>query len=105
MEFVIKLSNDLKIDAAKKILCIGGMRELGKESQAEHQALIEQIKTAHFEKVILVGKEFESCQHAFTYFENSTLAKNWLDQENFSNYFFLIKGSRGIQMEKMIALD
>ena len=101
----LAIENFAKIDAAKKILCIGGMRELGKESQAEHQALIEQIKTAHFEKVILVGKEFESCQHAFTYFENSTLAKNWLDQENFSNYFFLIKGSRGIQMEKMIALD
>jgi UDP-N-acetylmuramoyl-tripeptide--D-alanyl-D-alanine ligase len=101
----LAIENFVKIDAAKKILCIGGMRELGKESQAEHQALIEQIKTAHFEKVILVGKEFENCQHAFTYFENSALAKNWLDQENFTNYFFLIKGSRGIQMEKMIALD
>ena len=101
----LAIENFAKIDAAKKILCIGAMRELGKESQAEHQALIEQIKTAHFEKVILVGKEFESCQHAFTYFENSALAKNWLGQENFTNHFFLIKGSRGIQMEKMIALD
>jgi UDP-N-acetylmuramoyl-tripeptide--D-alanyl-D-alanine ligase len=101
----LAIENFAKIDAAKKILCIGGMRELGKESQAEHQALIEQIKAAHFEKVILVGKEFEKCQHAFTYFENSTLAKNWLDQENFTNHFFLIKGSRGIQMEKMIAID
>jgi len=101
----LAIENFAKIDAAKKILCIGGMRELGKESQAEHQALIEQIKTAHFEKVILVGKEFENCQHTFTYFENSSLAKNWLDQENFTNHFFLIKGSRGIQMEKMIALD
>ena len=101
----LAIENFAKIDAAKKILCIGGMRELGKESQAEHQALIEQIKAAHFEKVILVGKEFENCQHAFTYFENSTLAKNWLDQENFSDHFFLIKGSRGIQMEKIIGID
>ena len=101
----LAIENFAKIDTAKKILCIGGMRELGKESQAEHQALIEQIKATHFEKVILVGKEFESCQHSFIYFENSALAKNWLDQENFSNHFFLIKGSRGIQMEKMIALD
>ena len=101
----LAIENFAKIDAAKKILCIGGMRELGKESQAEHQALIEQIKAVHFDKVILVGKEFESCQHAFTYFENSALAKNWLDQENFTNYFFLIKGSRGIQMEKMIGID
>jgi UDP-N-acetylmuramoyl-tripeptide--D-alanyl-D-alanine ligase len=101
----LAIENFAKIDAAKKILCIGAMRELGNESQAEHQALIEQIKTAHFEKVILVGKEFENCQHAFIYFENSALAKNWLDQENFTNHFFLIKGSRGIQMEKMIGID
>jgi UDP-N-acetylmuramoyl-tripeptide--D-alanyl-D-alanine ligase len=101
----LAIENFAKIDAAKKILCIGGMRELGKESQAEHQALIEQIKAAHFEKVILVGKEFENCQHSFTYFENSALAKEWLDEQNYTGHFFLIKGSRGIQMEKIIALD
>ena len=101
----LAIENFTKLENTKKILCIGGMRELGKESQAEHQALIEQIKVAHFEKVILVGKEFENCQHSFTYFENSALAKNWMDQENFTDHFFLIKGSRGIQMEKMIALD
>jgi len=101
----LAIENFAKIENAKKIICIGGMRELGNESQAEHQALIEQIKAAYFEKVILVGKEFENCQHAFIYFENSTLAKNWLDEQNFTGHFFLIKGSRGIQMEKMIALD
>ena len=101
----LAIENFAKIENTKKILCIGGMRELGKESQAEHQALIEQIQKSHFEKVILVGKEFESCEHPFTYFENSTLAKNWLDLQNFTNHFFLIKGSRGIQMEKMLALD
>jgi len=101
----LAIENFAKIDAAKKILCIGGMRELGTTSHAEHQALIEQIKITHFEKVILVGKEFENCEHAFTYFENSTLAKEWLDEQNYTGHFFLIKGSRGIQMEKMIALD
>jgi len=101
----LAIENFAKIDTAKKILCIGGMRELGTTSHAEHQALIEQIKAAHFEKVILVGKEFENCQHSFSYFENSALAKNWMDQENFTDHFFLIKGSRGIQMEKMIGKD
>jgi UDP-N-acetylmuramoyl-tripeptide--D-alanyl-D-alanine ligase len=101
----LAIENFAKIDTAKKILCIGGMRELGKKSQAEHQALIDQIKTAHFEKVILVGKEFESCEHSFACFENSALAKEWLDKQNYTGHFFLIKGSRGIQMEKLIALD
>jgi UDP-N-acetylmuramyl pentapeptide synthase len=35
----LAIENFAKIDAAKKILCSGGLRELGKERQAEQQAL------------------------------------------------------------------
>ena len=86
-----------------KILCIGGMRELGANSQAEHQAIIDLIPTYPFEKVVLVGKEFENCQHNYTYFENSEAAKYWMQQQNFKDHYFLIKGSRGIQMEKLLS--
>jgi len=99
----LAIENFAKIDGNKKILCIGGMRELGKESQAEHQAIINLINTYTFEKVVLVGKEFENCQHSYTYFETSDAAKQWLHQQRFKDHFFLIKGSRGIQMEKLLA--
>ena len=99
----LAIENFAKIDGNKKILCIGGMRELGKESQAEHQAIINLINTCTFEKVVLVGKEFENCQHSYTYFETSDAAKQWLHQQRFKDHFFLIKGSRGIQMEKLLA--
>ena len=101
----VAVENFARIAHDSKILCLGGMRELGATSQAEHQALIEIIKSYHFEQVILVGKEFEKCNHPFNYFETIQAAKAWWDQQKFSAHYFLVKGSRGIQMEKLIATD
>lgn len=99
----LAIENFSKMKVPNKVLCLGAMRELGKESQSEHQALIDLINKNKFEEVILVGKEFENCQHHYTYFENSDAARKWLEQKNISNSYLLIKGSRSIQMEKLIA--
>ena len=101
----VAVENFARIENKSKILCLGGMRELGNSSQAEHQALIEIIKAHRFEQVVLVGKEFENCTHPFNYFETTQSAKAWLDQQNYTAHYFLIKGSRGIQMEKLIAAE
>lgn len=101
----LAIENFSKMDVANKIVCLGAMRELGKESQSEHQALIELIEKNKFEEVILVGKEFQHFKHQYTYFENSEEAKHWLTQKNFTHHYFLIKGSRSTQMEKLIAKE
>ena len=101
----VAVENFARIENKSKILCLGGMRELGAASQEEHQALIEIIKAHSFEKVVLVGKEFENCTHPFNYFETTQAAKAWLDEQNYTAHYFLIKGSRGIQMEKLIAAE
>ena len=101
----VAVENFARIENKSKILCLGGMRELGTSSQQEHQVLIEIIKAYAFKEVVLVGKEFENCQHPFNYFETTQAAKAWLDQQNYTAHYFLIKGSRGIQMEKLIAAE
>jgi len=97
------IENFASIESKSKILCLGSMRELGNSSQQEHQQIINLINAYPFEKVILVGEEFENCNHTYTYFESSNAAKQWLDSQNYKDRFFLIKGSRGIQMENLIA--
>ena len=101
----VAIENFASITNQSKILCIGGMREMGASSDEEHQQIINLINTYSFEKVILVGKEFENCTHAYTYFENVDVAKKWLDIQKFKDRYFLIKGSRGIQMEKLLAAN
>ena len=99
----LAIENFGKLQAPHKILFLGGMRELGKLSIAEHQELISIIEQFTFEKVILVGGDFKACKHPYIYFEDALLAKDWLNQQNFKGHCFLIKGSRGIQMEQLIA--
>jgi UDP-N-acetylmuramoyl-tripeptide--D-alanyl-D-alanine ligase len=98
----VAIENFAGIENKFKILCLGGMKELGNNSQEEHQQIINLITNYPFKQVLLVGKEFEKCTHPYSYFETTEAAKQWLDQQNLKEHYFLIKGSRGIQMEKLI---
>lgn len=82
-----------------KILCIGGMKELGDDSDSEHKSLVDKIKKMNFEKVFLVGKEFENYHDSFYYFETSEKLREYFIENPLSNATILIKGSRGSKME------
>lgn len=99
----LAVENFAKLNKAKKVVCIGGMKELGKESFVEHQTLIDQLKQTSWEQVILVGNEFKQCAHSYLYFDTVVEAKSWLDAQQYTGHTLLIKGSRGIQMEQLIA--
>jgi len=99
----LAVENFAKINKDNKIVCLGGMRELGVDTLMEHQALIDQLKQSNWEQVILVGSEFKPCAHSYLYFDTVVEAKAWLDAQQLKGYTLLIKGSRGIQMEQLIA--
>ena len=99
----VAVDNFAKLDAANKIICLGGMKELGEVTFIEHQALIEQLQQTTWTKVVLVGNEFKNCTHPYQFFESVAAAKKWLNEQNFVQHTILIKGSRGIQMEQLIA--
>lgn len=88
-----------------KTLVLGDMLELGDNSQAEHQMVVEQIKNIKTEDVILIGTEFlkTECPKEFKRFESvdEFLLEN--NPKKWQNRFVLIKGSRGIRLEKIIA--
>jgi UDP-N-acetylmuramoyl-tripeptide--D-alanyl-D-alanine ligase len=99
----LAIENFAKIASTQKIMCLGGMKELGEESLLEHQVLVNYMQSFSWEQVVLVGGDFKFCQHQYLYFENALEAKQWLKAQNYSQRHILIKGSRGIQMEQMIA--
>jgi UDP-N-acetylmuramoyl-tripeptide--D-alanyl-D-alanine ligase len=51
---------------------------------------------------VLVGGYFLKIDHPYLKFNNSLQAKDWLQQQHFENTYFLIKGSRNVQMEKVL---
>lgn len=98
----VAIENIAKIHTDKKVLMLGGMMELGPESLEEHKNIIEFIKSYLWHKVILVGGDFGKIDHPFLYFGNSNEAAEWCREQNFTNTYFLVKGSRSVQMEKIV---
>jgi UDP-N-acetylmuramoyl-tripeptide--D-alanyl-D-alanine ligase len=96
------IENFAKLHASNKVLMLGAMMELGKESLKEHEAIIELIKQYQWNKVVLVGGDYKKLEHPFIYFDNASQARGWFVEQQFENTHLLIKGSRSMQMEKVI---
>lgn len=96
------IENFAHLHATKKVLMLGGMMELGAESIEEHKQIANLIKQYKWDNVVLVGGDFGKIDHGFTYFPNSTDAREWFLQQHFSKTHLLIKGSRSMQMEKIL---
>ena len=82
------------------------MRELGAESLDEHVKVLKQLRAAGLD-ACLVGEEFKKAQEAlegprFPWFADSEALAAWLAEHPVRDAVILIKGSRGIQMEKVL---
>jgi len=98
----LAVENFAKMNGDDKVLVLGSMAELGAQSRSEHELLIDQIKKYKWTDVILVGKEFGNIKHSFRQFDNAEEVKKWLQEHHFKNALVLVKGSRSMQMEKVI---
>jgi UDP-N-acetylmuramoyl-tripeptide--D-alanyl-D-alanine ligase len=85
-----------------KALIIGEMRELGGVSKAEHQQLVDLIKAYSFTKVYLVGKSFKNLTTDFPIYDNVGDLIEKITSEPLSDYCIFIKGSNGVQLDKVV---
>ena len=85
-----------------KVLVLGAMAEMGADSMKEHQALIDQIGQHQWKAVLLVGADFEKMGHSYLQFNNAAEAGEWLQKTGFEGSSYLVKGSRSMQMEKVL---
>jgi UDP-N-acetylmuramoyl-tripeptide--D-alanyl-D-alanine ligase len=96
------IENFAKMEGNDKVLLLGAMMELGDESVAEHHALLDMIANYEWKSVVLVGADFSKIKNPYINFTNSTEAKDWYQQQHFKDATILIKGSRSVQMEKVL---
>jgi UDP-N-acetylmuramoyl-tripeptide--D-alanyl-D-alanine ligase len=102
----VAIANFAKLTAAKKVLIVGDMLELGKSSEEEHRKVIDQIKAGNYQKVLLVGRSFSELKpgKGFQCFKDTDSARAYLVAHPLKNTTILLKGSRGIGLEKLIDL-
>jgi len=97
------LENFNLLDANHKMVILGDMFELGEDSKTEHQNIAEFAELLNVDYVILVGKNFFKTKtdkaKKFETFEN---LKAFLEIAHFEHYQVLIKGSRGMALERVL---
>lgn len=100
------ISSFMEIDAEMKILILGDMLELGEKSEDEHLKILKMIQSLPVQKVLLVGPVFKkmSADIGFRAFENSAALTEFLTKDPIKGSSILIKGSRGIGLEKIYEL-
>jgi UDP-N-acetylmuramoyl-tripeptide--D-alanyl-D-alanine ligase len=97
------IENFASLQAKNKVLMLGGMAELGTESLEEHRGIVELIKKYNWQEVVLVGGDFLKIDHPFTKMNTSAEAAAWYRSKQFHDAYLLIKGSRSMQMEKVLS--
>jgi UDP-N-acetylmuramoyl-tripeptide--D-alanyl-D-alanine ligase len=96
--------NFAQMNVDSKILILGDMLELGEQSSIEHQNIIQLLQQNKFENVLLVGNNFGNTNNSYLCFGDATDLINYLNNQPIRNKYVLIKGSRGIKLEKVVPL-
>lgn len=96
----LSLKNFSKFEGSKTII-IGDMLELGEESEIEHQKILDLVKSLNFDKVITVGNIFKELNNEQSFAHCSDLI-NYLKKNTISSKNILLKGSRGVTLEKVL---
>jgi len=98
---VASLKNFITFEGSKTII-IGDMLELGDDSEKEHQNVLRLSRELNFDRIITVGKNFRSVNASETSFENTLQLIEYLKTNKIQSENILLKGSRGIALEKAI---
>jgi len=87
-----------------KILFLGDMFELGNEAEKEHQQIANLAKNLRFENVYLVGENFFKTKTDYQKYKSFESLKKYLERASLSESSILIKGSRGMALERILEI-
>ena len=99
------IENFTQLDDEHKIVILGDMFELGNNSTEEHLKIAELAINSDFKEVYLIGKAFSTTgvKNAFI-FEDFKAFKTSIKKLTKENTTILIKGSRGMALERILDL-
>lgn len=102
----LAINSFAEIKAERKVCILGDMLELGEKSEDEHIRILQMLQQKKDEVVILVGIQFQKVSSSFGYksFTDTNQLSEYLKNNPTRNSSILIKGSRGIALEKIYPL-
>lgn len=103
---MLALKAFFELKTTRRVLILGDMLELGDKSEEEHLKLLEALQSLKPEKVLLAGSTFQKISQRYGYksFQDVASLREYLKAEPIKGSFVLIKGSRGMTLEKIYDL-
>ena len=101
------IANFIQLEKKNKIAILGDMFELGEESHNEHEKIVDLLINETSITTYFIGKDFYANQTSNThlkFFENFENFAAFLKTNFPNNNLLLIKGSRGMALEKTLDL-
>ncbi|MNL60414.1 putative bifunctional UDP-N-acetylmuramoylalanyl-D-glutamate--2,6-diaminopimelate ligase/UDP-N-acetylmuramoyl-tripeptide:D-alanyl-D-alanine ligase [compost metagenome] len=101
----VAITNFLQLDSENKVMVLGDMFELGRESQQEHKIVVDSLLNQNKSICYLIGKAFyenKTSNENIHFFETFEDFSNHLKTTHFENNTILIKGSRGMALERTL---
>jgi UDP-N-acetylmuramoyl-tripeptide--D-alanyl-D-alanine ligase len=102
---IVAIDNFMQLNQTNKIMILGDMFELGSESYQEHKAIVDLLIQSNQSVCYLVGREFYATKidHVRLIFhENFESLSKELERLHIQNSSLLIKGSRGMALERVL---
>ncbi len=96
------LGNFRQMEASHKAVILGDMLELGKDSQEEHHKIVDYLQDCNFERVYLVGNQFEANPSPYATFPDVQALIAHLQAQKPVGMTLLIKGSNGIHLNRVV---
>jgi UDP-N-acetylmuramoyl-tripeptide--D-alanyl-D-alanine ligase len=101
----VAIENFLQLEKSNKVIILGDMFELGNESKTEHQLIINSLKESMDVACYFIGNDFFDCKieiENLNFYKNFDDFKLFLEKNCFNNKTILIKGSRGMALERVL---
>ena len=95
-------SSETTPNSLSKAAILGDMRELGDKSPELHSEILELAEKSGLEKILLCGEQFSAVGKGHICFPTVEELDEFLRTNPLQGYHVLIKGSRGIHLEKII---
>ena len=101
----VAIQNFVQLNKANKVMVLGDMFELGDDSLKEHKAIVEMSIIDDSVACFFVGKAFyenRNDKSNFKFYESFSDFETYLKETSFSESIILIKGSRGMALERTL---